>query len=50
MERLIDVFGPSGNTYKICEYIFKHVGQNHVDHAMARLNKFKEQNRFEPKE
>lgn len=50
MERLIDVFGPSGNTYKICEYIFKHVGQNHVEHAMARLNKFKVQNHFEPKE
>lgn len=48
MERLINIFGPSGNTYKVCEYIFKHVDKNNIDHAMARLEKFKEEGRFSP--
>lgn len=50
MERLIDVFGPSGNTYKVCEYVMKHVDKSNIDHAKARLEKFKEEGRFAPKE
>lgn len=48
MERVIDLFGPSSNTEKVCEYIFKHVDKNNIDHAKARLKTFEEQNRFQP--
>ena len=48
MERLIQVFGPSGNTKRVCEYIIKHVDKNNIDHAKARMERYKDEGRFSP--
>jgi len=50
LEHLLDVFGPSGNTYRVCEYIIKHVDKNNIGQAKACLEQFKNQGRFDPKE
>lgn len=50
LEHLLDVFGPSGNTHRVCEYTFKHVDKSNIDLAMARLKQFKDLGRFDPKE
>ena len=50
LERLIDVFGPSSNTQKVCEYVFKHVDKSNLDLAKVRLDEFVRENRFQPNE
>ena len=48
MDRFIDVFGPSTNTYNVCNYVIKHVGKD-KDIAKKRLETYKDKGRFQPK-
>lgn len=50
MERLIYVFGPSSNTRKVCEYVLRGVDKGNADHALALIDSFDAQNRFQPNE
>lgn len=48
IERLIDLFGPSANTKKVCESVMKGVDRTNVDLANSRVELFDRNNRFEP--
>ena len=47
IERMISVFGPSANTRKLCEYIFRRAGARFLNEASARIDSFQENNRFQ---
>ena len=48
IEHLIDIFGPSTNTRKLCDYLFKRAGKRFIDEATVRLNKYEADHRFQP--
>lgn len=48
ISNLIDVFGPSANTEKLCEYILKAAGTKMQDDIKGVLDQFKDENRFQP--
>ena len=48
LERLIDLFGPSTNTNKLCQYVLKGVDKANADLAAARIANFERDNRFDP--
>ena len=48
LERLIDLFGPSSNTNKLCQYVLKGVDKANADLAAARIANFERDNRFDP--
>lgn len=49
IEHLIDVFGPSENTQKVCKYIINHAKENNIEQGKACLEELKEKNCFQPK-
>ena len=50
MERIIDMFGPSAYTKKVCEYLLKKVDKTNADFAKNRFEQFDKNNRFQPED
>jgi len=48
INHLIDIFGASANTRRLCEYVFRRAGDRFRNESEARLNAFDENNRFQP--
>ena len=48
--RLIELFGPSVNTMKVCKFVLGKVGANLKDDADSLLERFVDDGRFEPKD
>lgn len=50
IERIINLFGPSTNTRKVCEFVFKNVDKTNAKLAQNRIKEFEKNNLFEPNE